>query len=176
MSDKVQEQLGTASQSRVLLEAQKSNEYQEVPVESNRYQVFIGEDLLLIGVQGEGIYTEKRDSPDNGREFIYQDPWEGRRETKYTVEEGGVQDHLEIYGELDENDFLLDSYEDPGVERWMDSNEPDVVVELRGDKIAMMETGDARVPDFESIEGVEIAEVSKWVPSPGPTRRKDDII
>lgn len=45
-------------QAEVLYRAGQDPEYVEAPVDSPRYRVFLGPDRLLVGIQGEGVYTE----------------------------------------------------------------------------------------------------------------------
>ncbi|MFB6175130.1 MAG: hypothetical protein ABEJ87_04070 [Candidatus Nanohalobium sp.] len=99
-----------APQSKILQAAEKSPEY-EKHEDDDRYEVFEGPEYLLIGVPGEGLYTEETGEKvdgvtllDQGSEspevctnvdlnsnpssdlFLEEEPWNKARETTYRIE------------------------------------------------------------------------------------------
>ncbi|MCJ7479062.1 MAG: hypothetical protein MUP63_02680 [Candidatus Nanohaloarchaeota archaeon QJJ-7] len=157
MSDEVMETLENGTPAEVLEAALEDDDYRTVPVEENRYHVLRGSELLIIGIRGEGVYIEE--IGDGGLErydFVNQEPWEWEREKKYSLEGDPAVVGEKIYRRLDDADLFLESVNSEGRELYIDGYPPNVVVGVRGDMIAMRESGDVEVPDLESVSGVTI--------------------
>lgn len=84
MTDPVKNLLETGQPSEILEAAFESSEYQRIPGD-DRYDVYRGEDILVIGVPGEGVYIETLEEQDSGHryDFVEQEPWSYARETTY---------------------------------------------------------------------------------------------
>ncbi|MFB6166892.1 MAG: hypothetical protein ABEJ62_01370 [Candidatus Nanohaloarchaea archaeon] len=164
MTDAVKEKIGEASPATILDTAHRHEDYQKIPGD-DMYEVYRGPDLLIVGVPGSGIYAEEmRNENDYRYDFVKQEPWKEVRETRYSVEGEPAAVKKQLYTELDRKNFFHDSHSLDDVERWIDRNEGEAVVELRGDEIVLREESDSEVPDLGGIEGIEIEEVSTWTP------------
>lgn len=115
MADAVMERLdGNDHPSNILDAAHNSNEYEHIPLDCCRYQVYRGPRRLVIGIQGQGVYVEETTMENREDSCCFVEQYldsQIERQSQTDLPKGNTQsteDRYEFY-ETDEGTVIFDS-------------------------------------------------------------------
>lgn len=171
-------------QSRILEAAEQSEEYVEVPGD-DLYRVFRGPEYLIVGIRGEGVYTEELNKDlENGYRFTFidQEPWKAARETTYRIDgywkeimdevvdllpEGSMITPMENWESIEdsleqsqEEGYNLSGTTSPGeFQLHINDDNGEAMIEFNHDRLRVHEKGEVNIPDIEDIEGLKIDKI-----------------